>query len=79
MRMMPEILLLTDKMREATLATFDHDGDIDFRIGQAKSGGRRARLAENRDTPLHFLGKTMDGDPPGAWLYPMVAAFRGKR
>lgn len=76
MNTMPEILVLSDKIRKATLAVCDSDS-VDFEIGRAKSGKLRTRSPENRNTPLHFLGETMDGDPPGAWLYPMLAAFRG--
>lgn len=73
MAKMPEILELSDKIRETTLCVAEQIG---FQIGRAKSGTKRVRSEENLNTPLHFLGKTMDGDPPGAWLYPMLAAFR---
>lgn len=79
MRRMPDILVLTDKIRKKTLAVCDAaEGGIDFTIGRANTGerGRRVRDERNRNTPLHFLGETMDGDPPRAWLYPMLAAFR---
>lgn len=79
MRKMPEILVLSDKIREATLAVCDKDETaISFKIGRANTGerDRRVRAPENRNTPLYFIGKTMDGDPPRAWLYPMLAAFR---
>jgi len=73
MAKMPEILELSDKIRKTTLAAAD---EVGFQIGRAKSGNKRVRSEENLNTPLHFLGETMDGDPPGAWLYPMLAAFR---
>ena len=76
MGMMPEILVLSDKIREVTLAACDEATVVSFRIGLAKSGDRRVRSPENRNTPLHFLGRAMNGDPPRAWLYPMLAAFR---
>jgi hypothetical protein len=79
MRKMPELLQLSDKIRKKTLAVCDADETgIDFTIGRANSGerGRRVRDERNRNTSLHFLGETMDGDPPRAWLYPMLAAFR---
>jgi hypothetical protein len=72
---MPEILVLADKIREATLAACD-DPAVDFQVGRAVSGNRRVRSPENRDTPLYFLNKKMNGDPPKAWLYPMLASFR---
>jgi len=76
MKKMPDILVLSDRIRETTLATCDEATIVRFQIGRAKSGDRRVRSPENRNTPLHFLGKSMDGNPPGAWLYPMLAAFR---
>jgi len=76
MREMPEILMLADKIREATLNACDDDPTINFEVGRAVSGNRRVRSPENRETPLPFLNKTMNGDPPKAWLYPMLAAFR---
>lgn len=79
MRKMPEILQLADKIRKKTLAVCDTDeSGIEFTIGRANTGerGRRVLDERNRNTPLHFLGETMNGDPPRAWLYPMLAAFR---
>jgi hypothetical protein len=75
---MPEILVLTDKIRKITLEVGPEDLPGRFQIGRAKSGDgdKRVRSPENRNTPLHFLGETMNGDPPRAWLYPMLSAFR---
>jgi hypothetical protein len=79
MRKMPEVLQLSDKIRKKTLTVCDADeSGVEFTIGRANTGerGRRVRDERNRETSLHFLKETMDGDPPRAWLYPMLAAFR---
>jgi hypothetical protein len=71
----PEILVLADEIRKRTIPACK-DPRVDFEIGRMKSGQLRVRSPENLQTPLHFLGEQLDGDPPKAWIYPMLAAFR---
>ena len=71
----PELLQLSDEICRATPQAVK---DI-FKFGLMKlDGNKKARAGskEHRDTPLYFIGKTMDCKVPNGWLMPMLAAFR---
>jgi hypothetical protein len=73
---LPEILRLSDRIRELTPAAAKRVG---FEFGRAKVGGKqkaRAGNSANRNIPLPFLGKTMDYRVPKGWVLPMLSAFR---
>jgi hypothetical protein len=70
---LPEILELTDMIKEATPGAAKRVG---FEFGRMKIGKSRAGSEVNRNIDLPFLGKQMAYHVPKGWLYPMMAAFR---
>ena len=69
-----EILVLMDKIAKATPPAAK---SAKFELGRMGDGGKaRAGSAKHKDTPLHFLGETMDYKIPNGWLMVMLAAFR---
>ena len=69
-----EILSLMDKIAEATPAAAKA---AKFEIGRmVETGKARVGSAKHKDTPLHFIGVTMDHKVPNGWLLVMLAAFR---
>lgn len=70
-----EILALADKI---SLSTPTAAKRIGFEFGRMKTDAKkRAGSQKNRNTPLPFIGKTMNYRVPRGWLMPMLAGFRG--
>lgn len=73
---LPEILRLSDRIRELTPTAAKR---VDFDFGRSKTGAKqktRAGNPSNRNIPLPFLGRTMDYRVAKGWVLPMLAAFR---
>ncbi|MBX3322000.1 MAG: AIPR family protein [Phycisphaeraceae bacterium] len=72
-----EILVLMDMIAQATPAACKRLKPP-FELGRMKGekSGVRAGSAEHKDTPLFFLGTTMDHKIHTGWLLVMLAAFR---
>jgi hypothetical protein len=75
---LPEILVLSDRIKQATpdAATKMKDKDARFEFGRMKVGKERAGSQSHKNDPLPFLGSSVDYHVPNGWLYPMLAAFR---
>ncbi len=72
---LPEILQLADKIRKMTPRTAKES--LGFVFGRSKYGRKsRTGSREHKNTPLHFIGETMDHRVHNGWLFPMLAAFR---
>ncbi len=74
---LPEILVLADQIRKEVPAAARKC--CNFELGRMKPDPKkkvRAGSEKHKNTPLHFLGETMDYRIPNGWLYPMLAAFR---
>lgn len=75
---LPEFLRLADNICMATPGAASKLSPP-FEFGRMKVDphkSARAGSKEHRDTPLYFIGKTMDYKVANGWLMPMVAAFR---
>ncbi len=71
-----EILVLMDMIAEATPAAAK-SLPSPFEIGRmSDKGSARAASQVNRNTSLHFLGRSMNMKIPNGWLIVMLAAFR---
>ncbi len=68
-----EILSLMDQI---ALATPTAAKVAKFELGRMGDGKSRAGSDKHKNTPLHFLGKTMNYKVPNGWLMVMLAAFR---
>jgi AIPR protein len=73
-----EILTLMDMIAQATPAACKRLRPKPFELGLMKveRSGKRSGAPENKDTPLFFLGTTMDHKIHTGWLLVMLAAFR---
>ncbi|HEV7508671.1 MAG TPA: AIPR family protein [Thermoanaerobaculia bacterium] len=69
----PDILALGDRIRQATPIACKRIG---FEFGRMKTGSKRTGDKKNRNTPLPFIGSTMQHTVPRGWVMPMLAAFR---
>lgn len=72
-----ELLRLADKIKMGVPDACAANG---YEYGRskvsAKVGAKRAGSDDNRNTPLPFVGKSMDYSVPNGWLLPLLAAFR---
>lgn len=68
-----EILSLMDKIAKATPLAAEN---ARFKLGNMTEGKARAGSPIHKDTPLYFIGETMDHKIPNGWLMVMLAAFR---
>ena len=69
-----EVLKLYDTVRYKTPGVAKSVG---FEFGRLKTGAKkRAGNPKHRNTPLPFIGTTMDHRVPRGWVMPMLAAFR---
>lgn len=68
-----EILALMDKIAKATPAAAKA---AKFELGRMGDGKHRVGSDKHKNTPLHFLGETMNHKVPNGWLMVMLAAFR---
>ena len=74
-----EILLLMDKIARATpdaTRRLRPPFVMERMAVSNRKGGPRAGSKDHKDTPLQFLGETMDCKVPNGWLMVTLAAFR---
>ncbi|GEM_PF-716146 len=72
-----DILALGDKIKKAIPQAADNNG---FKFGllkpDNKKKGERAGSPSHKNSPLPFIGETMDYRVPNGWVLPILAAFR---
>lgn len=74
---LPEILQLSDNIRKRVPTAAKKSSA--FEMGRMKPDSKkkdRSASEKNRNTPLHWIGETMQCRVPNGWLLPMLAAFR---